>query len=555
MIEQLSVKDYVLFDQAVIDFSDKTMSVITGETGAGKSLLIDAIGYLSGGRLPRNVVRKGAKKAVLQMVLSEPGEQAKALLEENGYDLEEGDEIIITRTITDAGKSRMTVNDQASTNGFVKKLTDLMIDVHSQMDTLKLMDPDVQLELLDRFAKTAELREETAAAYDELSKIAREIRKLKTETFSDAELEKLTAELNEIREADPKEGELEELEKRIEEAESSEADREALAEVIFLMRKDTGVLDQLSAAARSLKNNGHYTDLADRLSDAYFALSEAQEELEAAREQIDGIGASLDELQEREFILKKLYRKYGGSYENTIRTAVAHEEAIERILHRQDVFDRLEKQRKAALSKYAKAARALSSKRQASFEALQQKVEENARDLMLENARFVIERKEKKLARDGIDQLEFMVAMNPGQPFSPLKQSASGGELSRLMLAMKVVFQAQGGVGTLVFDEIDTGVSGKVALSMGSKMHDLAENYQVLCITHLASVAVWADEHFHVAKSSDDSSTKTSVKLLGEQEHVEELAIMTNGSASESAVESMKDLVQEVRHGKSALSH
>lgn len=321
------------------------------------------------------------------------------------------------------------------------------------------------------------------------------------------------------------------------------------------MRKDTGVLDQLSAAARALKNNGHYVEQADKLNDAYFTLSEVQDELENAKEQIDGIGASLDDLQEREFTLKKLYRKYGGSYENLKKTEKAHDEAIERILHRQDVFDRLEKQRKAALARYAKAARALSAKRQASFEALQQKVEENARDLMLEHARFVIERKEKKLARDGIDQLEFMVAMNPGQPFTPLKQSASGGELSRLMLAMKVVFQAQGGVGTLVFDEIDTGVSGKVALSMGGKMHDLAENYQVLCITHLASVAVWADEHFHVAKSSDGDSTRTTVSELNEDEHVRELAIMTNGSASESAVESMKDLVQEVRHGKSALSH
>lgn len=555
MIEQLSVKDYVLFDHAVIDFKDRTMSVITGETGAGKSLLIDAIGYLSGGRLPRNVVRKGAQRAVLQMVLSHPNAQVKALLEENGYELEEDEELIITRTITSAGKSRITINDQTSTNGFVRKITDLMIDVHSQMDTLKLMDPDVQLELLDRFAKTDELRQQTAEAFDALSKIAREIRKLKTETFSDAELEKLTRELNEIREADPKEGELEELEKRIEEAEAREADREALAEVIYLMRKDTGVLDQLSAAARALKNNGHYVEQADKLNDAYFTLSEVQDELENAKEQIDGIGASLDDLQEREFTLKKLYRKYGGSYENLKKTEKAHDEAIERILHRQDVFDRLEKQRKAALARYAKAARALSAKRQASFEALQQKVEENARDLMLEHARFVIERKEKKLAIDGIDQLEFMVAMNPGQPFTPLKQSASGGELSRLMLAMKVVFQAQGGVGTLVFDEIDTGVSGKVALSMGGKMHDLAENYQVLCITHLASVAVWADEHFHVAKSSDGDSTRTTVSELNEDEHVRELAIMTNGSASESAVESMKDLVQEVRHGKSALSH
>lgn len=555
MIEQLLVKDYVLFDQASINFADHKMSVITGETGAGKSLLIDAIGYLSGGRLPRNVVRKGSKKAVLQMVLSAPDQAARQLLEENGYDLEEDGEIIITRTVTDTGKSRLTINDQAATNAFVRRLTDLMIDVHSQMDTLKLMDPAVQLELLDRYARTEDLREETAQAFDALARIAREIKKLKSETFSDAELEKLTRELNEIREADAADGELEELEKQIEEAEARAADREDLSEVLYLLRKDSGVLDQLSAASRQLKNNARFAEQGQKLSDAYFSLQEIQEELESARDQMDDTGKTLDELQEREFTLKHLYRKYGGSWEKMKQHEQDTEAKIERILHRQDVYDRLEKQRKAALAQYARAAKALSSARQASFASLQEKVEANARDLMLEHARFVIERKEKKLSRDGIDQLEFMVAMNPGQPFSPLKQSASGGELSRLMLALKVVFQAQGGVGTLVFDEIDTGVSGKVALAMGSKMHALAENYQVLCITHLASVAVWADEHFHVAKSSDGDSTRTQVKQLDEQAHVEELAVMTSGSASPAAVESMKDLVREVRHGQSHLSY
>lgn len=555
MIEQLLVKDYVLFDQASINFADHKMSVITGETGAGKSLLIDAIGYLSGGRLPRNVVRKGSKKAVLQMVLSAPDAAARQLLEENGYDLEEDGEIIITRTVTDTGKSRLTINDQAATNAFVRRLTDLMIDVHSQMDTLKLMDPAVQLELLDRYARTEDLREETAQAFDGLARIAREIKKLKSETFSDAELEKLTSELNEIREADAAQGELEDLEKQIEEAEARAADREDLSEVLYLLRKDSGVLDQLSAASRQLKNNARFAEQGQKLSDTYFSLQEIQEELESARDQMDGTGKTLDELQEREFTLKHLYRKYGGSWEKMKQHEQDTEAKIERILHRQDVYDRLEKQRKAALAQYARAAKALSSARQASFASLQEKVEANARDLMLEHARFVIERREKKLSRDGIDQLEFLVAMNPGQPFTPLKQSASGGELSRLMLALKVVFQAQGGVGTLVFDEIDTGVSGKVALAMGSKMHTLAENYQVLCITHLASVAVWADEHFHVAKSSDGDSTRTQVKQLDEQAHVEELAVMTSGSASPAAVESMKDLVREVRHGQSHLSY
>ena len=168
---------------------------------------------------------------------------------------------------------------------------------------------------------------------------------------------------------------------------------------------------------------------------------------------------------------------------------------------------------------------------------------------MLENAKFKVQDTEKKPAADGIDEIEFMVSMNPGQPFSSLKKSASGGELSRLMLALKTVFQTQEGIDTIVFDEIDTGVSGKVALAMGSKMYSLSKTHQVLCITHLSSVAVWADSHYYVSKSQDENETTTSIRRLDEEESLKELAVMASGSAKESAIESMRELRKEVRHG------
>ena len=229
MIEQLMVKDYILFDQATIDFKNN-MSVITGETGAGKSLLIDAIGYLSGGRMGSSVVRKGKEKAVLQMILSNPSQEVLDLLEENGFDAE--DEIIITRIVNANGKGRITINSQAATNAFVKKIVDLMVDVHSQMDTIKLMDPQVQLELLDTYAKTDELKEQTAQAYSEFSKIRSRLRQLKNETFSDAELEFITAQLNEIQDADIQKGELEDLTEKIKKAQSAQKNLDDCSSVL-----------------------------------------------------------------------------------------------------------------------------------------------------------------------------------------------------------------------------------------------------------------------------------------------------------------------------------
>lgn len=546
MIEQLMVKDYILFDQAQIDFKNN-MSVITGETGAGKSLLIDAIGYLSGERMSSNVVRKGKDKAILQMILSNPSQEVIQLLEENGFDAE--DEIIIRRIVQANGKGRMTINSQAATNSFVKKIVDLMVDVHSQMDTIKLMDPEVQLELLDSYAKTTELKDQTAQAYTEFSKIRSKLRQMKNETFSDAELEFITSQLNEINDAAIQPGELEDLSEKIKIAQSAQKNLEDYSSVLYLFNKDQGVQEQLASALKILKKNSSAQKSAEMLNDLYYSFIDVSETIRQEKEELNSFEEDLDSMQEREFLIKKLFRKYKGSYDSLMETKKDLEEKIDRILHRQDMFDRLEKEMKQAYARYLTLAKELSAKRESVFGDLKEQIEKHARELMLDHCVFEIQNHKKEASKDGIDDIVFMVSMNPGSPLTTLKQSASGGELSRLMLALKVVFQASNGIGTLIFDEIDTGVSGKVALAMGSKMHTLAENYQVLCITHLASVAVWADDHYHVRKEAQDEITSTSVRLLDEKEHIEELAIMTSGTAAPSAIQSMKALSDEVRHG------
>lgn len=547
MIEQLMVKDYILFDHALVDFKND-MTVITGETGAGKSLLIDAITYLAGGRMTQSVVRQNKEKATLQMVIETDNQEVLTLLEENGYDVEDG-LVIIQRSMSAQGKGSVRINQQVATLSFLKKVVSKLIDIHSQMDTIQLMDEDVQLEMLDQYADTKKELEETAQAYQVMHCHEKELEKAKNETYSDDELEYLTNALNEIQNAAIEEGELETLQDKIKELSKSQQNIEDLSETIYTLTKDNGILDGLYSSYKQLHKNGSFDEQADQLQNHYYQLQALSEQLSEKKEDILHEGDDLDQLQEREYKIKKLFRKYGGSYRTFKEKEVEFEEKIDRIIHRQDLFEKLEANYTQAKKQYDILAQTLSQKRQSVFEKLSHEIEAHCQDLMLSNARFRIDREEKKASKNGIDAIHFMVSMNPGQPFSTLKQSASGGELSRLMLALKTVFQTREGIDTIIFDEIDTGVSGKVALAMGNKMHTIAKEHQVLCITHLASVAVWADTHYLVKKVQEDEKTTTQIKAIDENERLIELATMANGEASESGIQSMKELRRSVQNG------
>lgn len=544
MIEQLSVKDYVLFKSCIIDFTDG-MSVITGETGAGKSLLIDAIGYLSGNRIKSNVIRNGKDKAVLSMVLT-ANDRVNAILEENGFEVD--DQVIISRTILNNNKSTVRINQQITTLSFVRKIVNLLVDIHSQMDTYRLMDTSVQMELLDSYAKTMDLKASVKEAYVKYSNVLHELETLKNEEFSDAELEFLTTQLDEIENANIQEDELDALNDQIHEATSWYKNSEDLSSCLYEIDKENGALDSLYTLYKQASKSPILMDYEESFKNLYYSLQSVDEELKHMRDTHSNDSLDLDSLQSRQYLIKKLYRKYGGSYTSLMESKKSITDKIDRIIHRQDVFDKLEKEKEESFTAYMKLAKALSLKRKEVFSQLESKVMEHCKDLMLENARFMISCMEKKPSSNGIDDIEFLVSMNPGQDFSSLSASASGGELSRLMLALKVVFQASNGIETIIFDEIDTGVSGKVALAMGAKMKALSKNYQVLCITHLASVAVYANTHYLVNKKASASETITSVQELDQDKTIQELAIMTSGEASQKAKESMQDLWVKI-HG------
>lgn len=544
MIEQLSVKDYVLFKSCIIDFKNG-MSVITGETGAGKSLLIDAIGYLSGDRIKSNVIRNGKDKAILSMVLTS-NEKVNAILEENGFEVD--DQVIISRTVLNNNKSTVRINQQITTLSFVRKIVNLLVDIHSQMDTYRLMDTSVQMELLDSYAKTMGLKASVNEAYVKYSNVLHELETIKSEEFSDAELEFLTAQLDEIENANVQENELDVLNDQIHEATSWYKNSEDLSSCLYEIDKENGALDSLYTLYKQASKSPILNDYEESFKNLYYSLQSVDEELKHMRDTHSNDSLDLDSLQSRQYLIKKLYRKYGGSYTSLMESKKSITDKIDRIIHRQDVFDKLEKEKEELFTLYMKLANALSLKRKEVFSQLESKVMEHCKDLMLENARFMISCMEKKPSNNGIDDIEFLVSMNPGQDFSSLSASASGGELSRLMLALKVVFQASNGIETIIFDEIDTGVSGKVALAMGAKMKALSKNYQVLCITHLASVAVYANTHYLVNKKTSASETITSVQELDQDKTIQELAVMTSGEASQKAKESMQDLWVKI-HG------
>lgn len=544
MIEQLSVKDYVLFKSCIIDFKNG-MSVITGETGAGKSLLIDAIGYLSGDRIKSNVIRNGKDKAILSMVLTS-NEKVNAILEENGFEVD--DQVIISRTVLNNNKSTVRINQQITTLSFVRKIVNLLVDIHSQMDTYRLMDTSVQMELLDSYAKTMGLKASVNEAYVKYSNVLHELETIKSEEFSNAELEFLTAQLDEIENANVQENELDALNDQIHEATSWYKNSEDLSSCLYEIDKENGALDSLYTLYKQASKSPILNDYEESFKNLYYSLQSVDEELKHMRDTHSNDSLDLNSLQSRQYLIKKLYRKYGGSYTSLMESKKSITDKIDRIIHRQDVFDKLEKEKEESFTLYMKLANALSLKRKEVFSQLESKVMEHCKDLMLENARFMISCMEKKPSNNGIDDIEFLVSMNPGQDFSSLSASASGGELSRLMLALKVVFQASNGIETIIFDEIDTGVSGKVALAMGAKMKALSKNYQVLCITHLASVAVYANTHYLVNKKTSASETITSVQELDQDKTIQELAVMTSGEASQKAKESMQDLWVKI-HG------
>ena len=540
MLEHLYIQNFILIDQLELDFP-VGFSAITGETGAGKSIFLDALSLLQGQKASSSMVSKD--KAIIEGSFSlEENSPVSSFLKENGFDVE--DSFTVTREILSSGKSTARVNRRIVPLSFLHTLLENQLDIHGQKDSAYLLQKMNHIYLLDKYGHFYRQKEEIKEAYENYKKVLEEKENFLNTQLKEEELDFYQFQLHELEEAHLKKGEEEELkalEKQAKEAKKSAQDYLSLfayydAEVSDSLYQTIKMADRLKGVEENLT----------RIHEAYENLVDG---LESIRDQLNPDFLNEDEInqvEERLFLIQRLKRKYGPRLEDVIHY---QQDLAKKLAHYGEQEFYLKKiNEKIAISFeiYSKKAQELSKKRQLAAKSLEKEVLQQLKDLELPAAQFKVLFHSIEGNLSGIDDVEFFVSMNKGEKLAPLTKVASGGELSRFMLALKVIFTKLQGIQTIVFDEIDTGVSGHVATAIGEKMALLAKDCQVFSVTHLAQVASLANHQFLVSKSVNHTHTQTKVHLLSQEERASELAYLFSGNRSEKAIEAAKELLEHV---------
>ena len=540
MLEHLYIQNFILIDQLELDFP-VGFSAITGETGAGKSIFLDALSLLQGQKASSSMVSKD--KAIIEGSFSLEGNSpVSSFLKENGFDVE--DSFTVTREILSSGKSTARVNRRIVPLSFLHTLLENQLDIHGQKDSAYLLQKMNHIYLLDKYGHFYRQKEEIKEAYENYKKVLEEKENFLNTQLKEEELDFYQFQLHELEEAHLKKGEEEELkalEKQAKEAKKSAQDYLSLfayydAEVSDSLYQTIKMADRLKGVEENLT----------RIHEAYENLVDG---LESIRDQLNPDFLNEDEInqvEERLFLIQRLKRKYGPRLEDVIHY---QQDLAKKLAHYGEQEFYLKKiNEKIAISFeiYSKKAQELSKKRQLAAKSLEKEVLQQLKDLELPAAQFKVLFRSIEGNLSGIDDVEFFVSMNRGEKLAPLTKVASGGELSRFMLALKVIFTKLQGIQTIVFDEIDTGVSGHVATAIGEKMALLAKDCQVFSVTHLAQVASLANHQFLVSKSVNHTHTQTKVHLLSQEERASELAYLFSGNRSEKAIEAAKELLEHV---------
>ena len=546
MLKYLYIKNYVLIDELSLDL-ENGFSAFTGETGAGKSILIDAISLLCAGRASASSVAHGKEKAIVEgTFVFDPNDRVCTILREAGFDPEE--EVVFTREIYANGKSAARIDRRTVTLGFLRECLDGEIDIHGQRDTAYLLRPSIHIDLLDEYASLQDLRSETAEAYQKYDSLLKAKEKALSETYNESDLEFLQFQIDEIEEADLHPGEDEELADKERQYKLIKANYDKINSVLSVYRESVSdSLYDMYKTMSSVQTDERLEEIQTAVNDTYYDLSDAMSSLERYMDSLDFSEEEINAMQERLYILQKMKRKYGRTIEDILARKEEMKEQIARIRNRQEYLDAMDQKIRTAFAQYRKTAGTLSKKRHEAAPQLDRDIRTHLQDLMLDHAVFVTSIEEGEPSAKGSDRVEFLISMNKGEPVRPLSRTASGGELSRLMLGLKVIFTRLQKIHTVIFDEIDTGVSGPVATSIGRKMHTLANDCQVFSVTHLAQVAACADRQYLVHKDADETSTHTSVRLLEEEERIRQLALIASGEVTESSLRAAEELYQRNR--------
>lgn len=543
MLRSLKIENYVLIDELALDFKSG-FSVFTGETGAGKSILIDAIGIICGDKFTTDLIRFDQDKAYLEAVFETKDIRNLELLKDNGIDLSE-DPLIISRELTKDGRGSARINGKTVTVSLLKALGENLVDIHSQHDTQYLLNTKHHLSLLDAF-QNEPLLLEVKEAYKDYKKVVDDLNDKLSHDLNPDELEYLQFQVKEIDDAQLELGEDEILEEKQKAMMAFEKNNTHLTSALSALDEGNNVSVRLHEAMRhlnALENLESSVTLADQLSNFYHEYNELFLGIQSLQDEIYFDEYEINQIQERLFLISKLKKKFGHNIEEILKSKDELLERIELIENRFEVIQRLETEKKRLYEIFHVKAVELSLHRKSSAIELEKAVLNHLRDLYLEKAQFKIDFIEFEGNQSGIDQVEFLISMNPGEQLKPLIKVASGGELSRLMLGLKVVFNHLQAIETVIFDEIDAGVSGRVATSIGQKMHQMSEFAQVFSVTHLAQVAVYGNEHYVVSKQQDETRTQSNITYLNREQRIQEISNILSGTQTEHSLNAAEELL------------
>ena len=549
MLSQLFIKNVAVIESASIDF-ENGFNVFTGETGAGKSILIDSINAVLGGRTSRDLVRTGTEKAVVSAVFTDISKETESLLEELGYDIE--DELMISREISAEGKSVCKVNMRPATAGVLKQLSSVLIDVHGQHDSAVLQNPELHIGYIDSFGNSEKELLEYQESYKKLRAVEREIKKIiNDDSDKTARIDMLKFQIGEIEAAAIEEGEEEELLALSKRIKSAENIMELISETVSALDGDgenEGALEGLSTAiencARLVEYFPQYEGLSEKFKEMYYEFEEFANDVKDNADELDFDPALQNRTERRLDQIFRLKRKYGGSVDEMFKYYNKAVSELENIEFSEERLEKLQKEQKQIFAETAQLAETLSEKRHRAAEAFEKAVSEELSYLNMPNVRFSVHFDETEFTDSGKDNLEFYIATNAGEPLKPLTKIASGGELSRIMLSIKNVLADKDNVDTLIFDEVDTGISGSAAQKVGQKLKQVSSGRQIICVTHLAQVAAYADNHMLISKSTEGVKTFTSVESLGKEGRVNELARIMGGAMTEALKKSAEELLE-----------
>lgn len=534
MLNLLHIENIAVIEQADIHFG-RGFNVLTGETGAGKSIVIDAISAILGERAYRDVIRTGADRAYVSAVFSDIPKFD--WFSENGVEYDE-DELILQREIYADGKNICRVNGRPVTVAILKKLGVQLVSVHGQHDSQQLFDEANHLLYLDLFAKNEELLEVYSHKYQTVMSVRQEIQRLSMdESEKLRKLETLRFQIDEIQRAELCRGEDEEMENRRKVLQNAEKLTEGLARAVSALYGDDdrdGASGLIAEAAHALSKINRYddslADLHNRISDLIYSVQDVAEEL---RNRLDALAYSSEELEQIESrldVVHRLCRKYGATVDDILDYLVKAQEELDEIEFSDDRIKKLKKQLTELEIDAVKAGLLLRDARMKAAKELQKRLDEELAALDMPKAQFVCQFEEQPLAANGLDHMRFLMTANVGEALKPMNKVASGGELARIMLAIKNVMAEQDLFGTLIFDEVDAGVSGRAAQKVAEKLHAVSGCKQVLCVTHLPQIAAAADVHLLIEKTEKDGRTYTHVTQLDKEGRTREIARIIGGA-------------------------